>query len=145
MKYKAKIDWWIALLLYGSNILMIGLAFTIPPDEIMIYLYIIVPMVLLMFWILMGSYYELREEELYSKLGPFYSRIKYDNIKSLELKRNFLSSMAMTMDRIEIREHNKSYFRGTTFIGPMNREEFIVELKHRCRNLDSKSKHNIFE
>ncbi|MBN2605052.1 MAG: PH domain-containing protein [Bacilli bacterium] len=145
MRYKAKIDWWIGLLLHGTNVIMIGVIFTIPPTEVYMYLMVVIPMVLLIVWILIGSYYELRDDEIFSKMGPFFSHIKYESIKSLELKTNFLSSMAMTSQRIEIREHDKSYIRGTTFIGPVNREEFLVELKHRCKNLDSRSKYNVFD
>lgn len=145
MKYKAKIDWWIALLLHGSNVLMVSILFIDPSSQTWFYLLFVIPFVVLILWVLMGSYYQLNDDELYSKMGPFYSRIKYEKIKSLELKNNFLSSMAMTSKRIEIREHNKSYIRGTTFIGPVNREEFLEELKHRCKNLDSRKKVEPFD
>ena len=44
--------------------------------------------------------------------------------------------MAMTVNRIEIKEHDKGYIRGTTFIGPKDREEFFDELKRHCHNLE---------
>ena len=139
MKYKAKIDWWISLLLYGTNVLMIGLAFVTPPSVLLFYLLVCTPYVLLVFWLLWGSYYQLRDDEIYSKMGPFFSHIKYDLIKSVKLRKSILSSMAMTINRVEIQVHNKSYIRGTTFLGPKNREEFAAELKQRCKNLESKT------
>jgi len=135
-KVKVKIDLWISLLLWGSNIFFIVIGFTIPVNEIWIYLLSIVPMVGLIVWILIGSYYILKEDLIYMRLGPFFWRIKYDNIKSLRLTTNWLSSMALSIYRIEIIEHNKGYFRGTTMISPVDREAFLEELKRRCYNLE---------
>lgn len=140
MRYDAKIDAWISLLLWGTNIMLLGLVFTIPKEEIWIYLLTVSPMIILMVWLILGSYYEFREEDLYMKLGPFFGRIKYKDIKSVELKTNWLSSMAMTSKRIEIRVHGKGFFRGTTYIGPKDREEFLYDLINRCPNLESKRK-----
>ena len=136
MREKAKIDLWILVLLWSMNILFIALVFVMPKDELWIYVLFVFPVVIMMIWILIGSYYELREDHLYMKIGPFFGRIKYENIKSLALKKTFLSSMSMSINRIEIKEHNKSYFRGTTYIGPQNREDFYEELKRLCRNLE---------
>jgi hypothetical protein len=136
MRDKAKIDLWISVLLWSMNIFYIVLFFVIPLNELWVYAVFIVPVIIMMIWILIGSYYELREDYLYMRIGPFFGRIKYENIKSLTLKNNLLSSMAMSYHRIEIKEHKKSYLRGTTFIGPQNREEFYEELKRLCRNLE---------
>jgi len=80
--------------------------------------------------------YELRDEYLFCKSGPFFEKIKYENIKSIKLSQNMLSSMALSRERIEIRQHGKSYIRGTTFISPIDREEFVLELKGRCDKLE---------
>lgn len=135
MKVKVKIDLWIGLMMWGTNILCLAMVFTIPPNEMIHYLLFVSPLVILIIWIMLGSYYELREDLLFMRIGPFFSRIKYDNIKSVSLKTNWLSSMAMSKDRIEIKEHNKSYLRGTTMISPVNREEFLETLKQYCYNL----------
>lgn len=136
MKEKAKIDLFISILLWSMNVLFIALAFLMPKNELWVYVLFILPVVFLMIWILLGSYYELRDDHLYMKIGPFFGRIKYEDIKTLSLKRNYLSSMALSFHRIEIREHNKGYLRGTTFIGPQNREGFLEELKTHCYNLE---------
>jgi RNase P subunit RPR2 len=47
-----------------------------------------------------------------------------------------LSSMALSRKRIEIRQHDKNYISGTTMISPKNREEFYVQLKRKCKNLE---------
>ena len=135
-RVKVKIDLWISILLWSNCLLFVGLIFAIPPHEFWIYMVFVFPILLVMLWILLGSYYELREDLLFMRLGPFFGRIKYENIKSLELKKNWLSSMALSAYRIEIREHNKGYLRGTTMISPVNREEFLDELKQYCHNLE---------
>ncbi len=134
-KVKSKIDLWISVLLWGSCIFIVIIGFTLPSNEIWSYYLIIAPMLGLIVWILLGSYYELKEDLIYIRIGPFFWRIKYENIKSIKLTKNMLSSMALSIYRIEITEHNKGYFRGTTMISPVNREQFLKELKSRCYNL----------
>lgn len=90
------------------------------------------------------GYTELTDEYLVIRLGVFRQRIKYEKIKSIKLCKNWLSSMAMTSKRIEIKEHKKGYVFGTTYIGPKNREEFFYELKRRCYNLE-KEENNLYE
>ncbi len=135
-RVKVKIDLWVSLVLWLSSALFVGIGFFIPLNEMWVYFIFVLPILLMMIWILVGSYYELREELIYIRIGPFFWRIKYENIKSLKLVKNWLSSMALSVHRIEIREHNKSYVRGTTMISPVNREEFLEEFKRRCFNLE---------
>ncbi|UOO38563.1 PH domain-containing protein [Oscillospiraceae bacterium CM] len=94
----------------------------------------------LLIWLLFGTYYELRPEYLYCRSGPFFEKIRYDKIKYLGLTENFLSSMALSPERIEIRQHGKGYIMGTTMISPENREDFLEKLKARCKNLDPNEK-----
>lgn len=54
------------------------------------------------------------------------------NIKSIKKVKNLLSSVALSSDRIEIKEKNKNYFIGTTYISPKDKDEFYEELKMRC-------------
>ena len=136
MRVKVKIDLWVAIVLWLSNAIFVALAFAIPYTDLWVYVVFVFPILIIMLWILLGSYYELREDLLFMKIGPFFGRIKYENIKSLELKTNLLSSMALSIHRIEIKEHNKGYFMGTTQISPVNREDFIKELRQLCYNLE---------
>jgi hypothetical protein len=57
-------------------------------------------------------------------------------IRSLRLSENMLSSMALSRQRIEIRQHGKGYIMGTTMISPVEREWFLEELRQRCPNLE---------
>ncbi len=136
MKVKVKVDAWVSTLLWGMNVFFVVIAFAVPAEEIWIFLVVILPMVIFMAWILIGSYYEFQEDLLFIKLGPLFGKIKYDNIKSLALKKNWVSSMALSSKRIEIKEHKKGYIMGTTYISPVNREEFYEDLKRRCYYLE---------
>lgn len=89
-----------------------------------------------MLWLLFCTYYEFREDYLYCRSGPFTEKIKYDNIKYLGLSENMLSSMALSSQRIEIRQHGKGYITGTTMISPENRDIFLAQLKVLCLKLD---------
>lgn len=44
--------------------------------------------------------------------------------------------MALSRDRIEIRQHGKGYLAGTTYISPEEREKFMSDLIEKCHNLD---------
>ena len=85
--------------------------------------------------LLFCTYYELRENYIYIRAGLLVYKIKYENIASLKLSENFLSSAALSRKRIEIREKGKGFITGTTYISPINREEFFEEFKKRCKNL----------
>lgn len=133
LRMRTKIDWWIGVLLVGA---MIGMVLTIllaPDDERLIGILIGVPMFVLIGSIVFGTYYELREEMLYIRCGPFFERIPYEKIESVKLSTGFLSSMALSVKRIEIRQKGKGFILGTTYISPVEREVFYEALKIRCR------------
>ncbi len=135
-KVKAKIDLWVKIALWGSCFIIIASGFSLESDEVLLYLVTTIPVVIMLGWIMLGSYYELREDYLYIRLGPFFKKIMYDNIRTLKLTRNWLSSMALSIERIEIIEKEKRFYRGGTMISPINREAFLEELRTRCYNLE---------
>lgn len=136
LRIKSAIDWWISILFWSVVLLLLFSFYYIPEDEQVIGYITVIPMLIFLLWIYFGTYYEFREEYLFCKSGPFFENIKYDNIKSIKLTQNLFSSMALSSKRIEIRQHGKGYILGTTFISPMNRQEFINELIKRCKNLE---------
>lgn len=136
MRVKSAVDWWLALLIWGAVLLMVVTTVTAPPEERLLAIAIGIPVILFVVWIYFGTYYELRETYLYSRSGPFSEKIPYENIKSVRLCISILASMALSIKRIEIRQHGKGYVLCTTYISPLNREEFLRELTSRCPNLD---------
>jgi hypothetical protein len=87
-----------------------------------------------MLWIWYGSYYEFRDTYLLARMGPFFERIPYERITSARPFKSMVSSMALSSEMIELR-HGKNYIPGTTYISPVDRETFLIELKARCPNL----------
>lgn len=136
MRYEVKTDFWIKIMIYFVIVVTTGPAFFVPADEIYIYVLIIIPINAVMLWILYDAYLEFRDEELFVKLGPIHRKVRYDNIKSISLVKSYLSSYAMTNKRVYIKIHKKTWITGDIQVGPLNREEFIDELRRRCRNLD---------
>ena len=116
--------------------MLIGSAFIIPAEFLFLTLIAVVPVVLFLAWLYFGTYYEFYEDYLLCKSGPFSEKIRYDKIKSLKLTQNMLSSMALSSKRIEIKQFGKNFIMGTTLFSPENREEFLAELKSRCKNIE---------
>ncbi len=136
MRIKSSIDRWFNILIWITIGIMTVSMLIIPKNERVIGYSVGIPMLLFLFWIYFGTYYEFRENYLLCKSGPFFEKIAYEKIKSVKLSENMLSSMALSTKQIEIRQHGKGYIMGTTFISPINREEFLQELESRCKNLN---------
>jgi len=135
MQVKSKIDLWVGLVIWSVIVIMAG-SMTRLNDQTAISYAIGLPVIALLLWIYFGTYYELRDDYLFCRCGPFTEKIAYPKIKSVKLSQNMLSSMALSGDRIEIKQHGKGYLLGTTFISPENREQFLSELISRCNNLN---------
>ncbi len=134
MRIKSKIDLWVSITIWSVLVIVVGTLIRLD-DQTAISYSIGLPVTALLLWIYFGTYYELRDEYLFCRSGPFTEKIAYSKIKSLKLSRNMLSSMALSGDRIEIKQHGKGYLLGTTYISPENREQFLSELISRCENL----------
>lgn len=87
-------------------------------------------------WFLFGTYYELREDYLYCRCGPFSEAIPYDEIIFLRLSKNTESSLALSSKRIEVWQYSGGVISGT-MISPKNRALFMACLKARCRHLEN--------
>lgn len=135
MRVKSEVDRWFQILIY-SIIVIIFTSLAMAPKEAILGITSAFLVTTFLLWILWGTYYEMREEYLFCKSGPFFEKIPYENIKSASLCQNRFSSMALSSKRIEIRQYGKGYILGTTMISPLNREEFLQQLLTRCNNLD---------
>lgn len=136
MRAKSKIDFWFRVVIWGTVLILFVSIMVVPQNEKTIGYAVGVPMICFVLWIYFGTYYEFRDEYLYCRSGPFFEKIVYNKIKSVKLSQNMLSSMALSTKRIEIRQHGKGYITGTTYISPVNREEFMMELIRRCKNIE---------
>lgn len=135
MKVYSKIDFWFLATITFTIVISVVSGLFIPSNEVWIYLLFVLPMIFLLLWITFKTYYQLTETHLICKSGPFKEKIAYEQIASLALKENFLSSMALSTKRIEIKRHKGNVFTKTTYISPVDREQFLDELQYYCKNL----------
>jgi hypothetical protein len=136
MRIKSAIDWWVNILIWMAVAIITISIIMVPQNERVIGYAVGIPILALLISIYFGTYYELRNDYMYCKSGPFFEKIAYEKIKSVRLRKNMPSSMALSNKQIEIKQHRKGYIMGTTLISPINREEFLKELVGRCRNLE---------
>ncbi len=136
MRIKSAVDRWFAALIWATAAVLVGSILAVPGDGRLLAALAIAPIIGFLAWVCFGTYYELRDDHLLCRSGPFRERIPYANIRSLRLTQNLLSSMALSRQRIDIRQHGKGYILGTTLISPEEREWFLEELRKRCPNLE---------
>ncbi|MBP1917723.1 PH domain-containing protein [Youngiibacter multivorans] len=134
-RFKTKRDFWYGLLILFALSSASAAAFMVPDDERLVVILLLLPVWAFLVSLWFFTWYELREDHLYARSGPFVERISYDRIKSIKESRNLWSSMAMSRDRIEIRQHDKGFVTGTTYISPNDKQRFMDMLKARCNNL----------
>lgn len=135
MKYRIKVDMFIRLILLGTILMFVPLYFVVPVEEV----YVLVLSTVLLAVIVIPLFYtsyELADTELIINVYGFKKKIRYEDIKSIRKCQNWLSSSAMSKERVEIVQHHKKKLLGTTYISPQNREEFFTDFKSKCRNLD---------
>jgi len=138
MRYSSKKDLLIILIIWKVILVsVVALMDAILQEKHLIVL-IILPPIGFLLWLYYATYYEFRDTYLYVRSGPFVERIPYEKIVEIKKVRNYLSSMALSSDRILIRKKRKS-FAGLTYISPEKRDQFYEELLQRC---DSSSKVN---
>jgi hypothetical protein len=112
MRVKSKIDLWIGIAIWSCIVIMAG-AMIMKYDQALLSYVIGLPLIVVLLWLYFGTYYELRDGYLYCRSGPITEKIEYQKIKSVKLSRNMLSSMALSQDRIEIKQHGRGYLLGT--------------------------------
>ncbi len=136
MKQKSRIDWWIGVLLWGVLLAMVPSFLLVEQQELIYVLFSFLVIALVILPFIFNTYYELKQDHLHIKVGFVKQRIYYENIKSLKLCTNLISSMALSSKRIEIKELKKDSVLGTTYISPIDRELFLNELKKHCYNIE---------
>lgn len=134
MRVKSAVDWWLGCLLWLVVLAMVRMLFSFPAGEERIGYCVTIPFIAFLLSLYFCTYYELREDHLFCRSGPFFERIPYDRIKSVKLSSSIVSGMALSLRRIEIRKHD-SWPLGAALISPPDREQFMQSLLSRCHNL----------
>ncbi len=118
MYFSSKRDWWLGLLIWGLVLLAAVPALLRPGKGQLI---IMVAVLLFVGWIWFGTAYEISEDELKIRCGPFRQRIPLREIKEIRKTRSPLSAPACSLDRMEI-QYGKSK---RVMISPAEKEKFI--------------------
>jgi hypothetical protein len=137
MYFPSKRDLWLGLLIWGLVLLATIPALLKPGKGQLITM---MAVILFIGWIWFGTGYEILENELKIRCGPFRQRIPLQEIKEIKRTRSPLSSPACSLDRMEIK-YGKSK---RVMISPSDKENFIkmimkkspqIQLDEDLRNL----------
>ncbi|ETA79987.1 PH domain-containing protein [Youngiibacter fragilis] len=134
-RFWSKRDIWYEILVLFAISTASAAVLMVPEEERLVVILLTLPVWAFMASLWFFTWYELKEDHLYARSGPFVERIPYDRIRSIRESRNMWSSMALSRDRIEIRQHDKGFVTGTTYISPLDKQRFMELLKSRCNNL----------
>lgn len=126
-RYKSKVDWWFYLAVAGSAIF---LAVVIPPKIVAETMSIIGAIVLAVAiagfpaWLMISTHYDVAEDELRIRSGPFRWTIKLSDIQSVTPTKSLISSTALSMNRLEIcYEENRK-----VLVSPLDKEGFTASV-----------------
>lgn len=146
MRFKAKRDMAFAAMMIVS-ISVIALACLVPsyfaiyyePEPEWLAVIILVGLFILctgfMIWIWMDIEYVLLEDYLYVRGGPFRSKIPYDQITRMFESNNMLIGYRVLSSKDALEIQYKTGLMGSIIISPENKQEFMEELRKRCKLL----------
>ena len=129
--YRSKVDWWLGLILIGSMGLMIGVALEpiVQGKGIDWGITIVAILTLLIILPLFFMKYVLYSDHLYISCGIYGKvRIPYEMIQNIKETHNPLSSMAMSLDRIQI-DYLENGVHRMMLISPVRKKEVIEKIE----------------
>lgn len=128
--FRSKQDLWLFLIAWIPMIaaLIAVIWGYLTTKEGLIGIILFVPFLFGVAWLWFTTGYEITEEHLVIKYGPFRKRIDLQTVTSLRKTRSILSAPALSIDRIEILYDKYGY----VFISPVRQQEFLALMKERC-------------
>ena len=129
--FASKVDAWLAAVLLGSALsvaVAVATAWRSPSTAMAALLIMTLAVGTgLPLWLLAATRYRVEGDELLIRSGPMRWRIAVDDIRSIEPTRNWLSSPALSLDRLRIH-----YGRaGQVMVSPRDKEAFVQALLRR--------------
>lgn len=129
--YRSRIDWWLAAIVLTGAAVSLAAAVAVLIDGVSggrwIAAFAVTVGVAFPLWTLASTSYELSDDQLLIRSGPFRWRVSLVAIRSIEPTRNPLSSPALSLDRLAV-----SYGNGRrVLISPRDREAFLAEIWKR--------------
>lgn len=91
--------------------------------------------VALVIWVRCATWYELRDDVLYLRSGPFHDEIPYTEIKTVDKTRGMDFIMALDFNRLQLNA-GLNPEKGKIVLSPEREDEFLAELSRRCPELE---------
>lgn len=129
--YRSKVDWWLGLILIGSMGVTIWVALEpiVQGEGIDWGITMVAILTLLIVLPLFFMKYVLYSDHLYISCGIYGKvRIPYEMIQNIKETHNPLSSMAMSLDRIQI-DYLENGVHRMMLISPVRKKEFIEKIE----------------
>lgn len=132
MRFAPKKDLWLSALIWAAIIL--PLLFLILRGNPTIFAIIIFTLpAILLSWIWFGTYYEIQNDVIKYRFGPFTDEVFIDDIIRIHMQpKDSLNAGALSTDRITI-IYNKSKM---LTIAPLEKKKFIEELRKLNNNFE---------
>lgn len=136
MKFKGKVSWWFYAIIIGVAALLIPLIIVsacVDPNAAALITTLVVFFVVESFClsIVLHNYVELQNEALLIVFGFIKKKIPYSDVLSISTTRDASSSLAASLDRIEVKYKNKS----AVMISVMDKEGFFNKMKEYNPNM----------
>ena len=128
--FPSRVDAWLAALLLTSVLLVLaavvgGWPRQAAPTEAVLLVATLAVGAGLPLWVLAATGYRVDAASLAIRSGPFRWRIPLRDIRRVEPSRSWLSSPALSVDRLRIR-HGRS---GQVLVSPKDRQAFVQALR----------------
>ncbi|MFT3777151.1 MAG: PH domain-containing protein [Ottowia sp.] len=129
--FPSKVDAWLAAVLLASALLVLAAVITGWPRQAAPAHAVLLVAVLalgagLPLWVLAATGYRVGQDALVIRSGPFRWRIPLKDIHAVEPSRSWLSSPALSLDRLRIR-HGRA---GQVLVSPKDPRAFVQALRH---------------
>ncbi len=136
MTFKAKKDLWIAVVVAGAAIALLGAGADLVNrgGPHIIGGLLSLPIAAGMWWLFAGVRYELTGAELKITCGPFVTRVPIDAIVAVTPTRNPVSAPAPSLDRLQI-DYTKGGDSAFVLVSPADKRGFIIALADHADGL----------
>lgn len=136
--FASRVDAWLAALLLASALLVliavvIGWPRQATPAHAVLLITLLALGAGLPLWLLAATGYRVEQDALAIRSGPFRWRIPLQDIRAVEPARSWLSSPALSLDRLRIR-HGRA---GQVLVSPKDRQAFVQALRRRNSHIQS--------
>ena len=125
MRFRSAVDTWLLLVFACTTLLvLVVMVPLLASGTILLTALILASAVGLPAWLLLSTWYEVGEELLLVRSGPFNWRIRRCEISIVRPSRSVLSSPALSLDRLEIEYGNGRRI----LVSPADKRSFVEAL-----------------